>query len=311
MYHSPNFQKNSPSTFLKDPAMSQTLSGASRVHFIVGDPIAQVKSPAGVTQAFHDHGNNAFVMPAHVAPADLAAWVAGVSLTKNVDGIIVTVPHKFACADLCGTTSERAAFLHTVNTMRRNPDGTWHGDMFDGLGFVSAMNDNGCNPEGKKALLVGAGGAGSAIAHALVMAGVSALAIYDEDSTRRETLVNRLAGLNKCPVTSGNADPTGFDVVLNATPVGMKDGDPYPLQADKITADMFVGCVITQPAVTPLIATARAKGCKTMTGAHMFGRVRDLMVDFLLGAPSPQLARSAGSAAPEGRSPAWGGPAQD
>lgn len=263
--------------------MSDQLSGATRVHFIVGDPIAQVKSPAGVTQAFHDHGNNAYVMPAHVAPADLAAWVAGVSLAKNVDGIIVTVPHKFACHDLCGTTSERAAFLHTVNTMRRNPDGSWHGDMFDGLGFVSAMHDNGCDPQGKKALLVGAGGAGSAIAHALVMAGVRELAIYDEDSARRETLIQRLTGLQRCPVTSGSADPSGFDVVINATPAGMKDGDPYPLQADKLSADMFVGCVITQPAITPLIAAARAKGCKTMTGAHMFGRVRDLMVDFLLG----------------------------
>ncbi|MEO8117994.1 MAG: ThiF family adenylyltransferase [Rhodoferax sp.] len=264
--------------------MSELLSGATRVHFIVGDPIAQVKSPAGVTQAYHERGHNAYVMPAHVAPKDLAAWLAGVSLAQNVDGIIVTVPHKFACFELCATTSDRAAFLHTVNTMRRNSDGSWHGDMFDGLGFVAALRDNGCQPEGKKALLVGAGGAGSAIAHALVMAGVSSLAIHDEDSTRRSTLVNRLAGLNQCPVKHGTADPSGFDIVINATPVGMKEADPYPLDADKITANMFVGCVITAPAITPLIAAARAKGCGTMTGAHMFGRVSDLMVEFLLGA---------------------------
>lgn len=264
--------------------MSEPLNGATRVHFIVGDPIAQVKSPAGVTQAYQERGHNAYVMPAHVAPSQLAAWLAGVSLAQNVDGIIVTVPHKFACFDLCATTSERAAFLHTVNTMRRNPDGNWHGDMFDGLGFVSAMQDNGCQPEGKKALLVGAGGAGSAIAHALVMAGVSTLAIHDEDQQRRTTLVNRLAGLNKCRVEHGSANPSGFDIVVNATPVGMKEADPYPLDVDNITASMFVGCVITAPAITPLIAAARAKGCGTMTGAHMFGRVRDLMVDFLLGA---------------------------
>jgi shikimate dehydrogenase len=267
--------------------MSDLLSGASRVHFIVGDPIAQVKSPANVTRAYHARGLNAFVMPAHVAPADLAAWLAGVSLAKNVDGIIATVPHKFACHDLCATTSERAAFLHTVNTMRRNPDGTWHGDMFDGLGFVSAMNDNGCDPAGKKALLVGAGGAGSAIAHALVLAGVSELAICDDDASRRETLVQRLAGLNRCPVTHGGTDPTDFDIVLNATPVGMKETDAFPLQASKLTSGMFVGCVITQPVVTPLIAAARAKGCLCMTGADMFGRVSDLMIDFLVGAPLP------------------------
>lgn len=264
--------------------MSESLlSGATRLHYIVGDPIAQVKSPAGVTQAFADAGHNAYVMPAHVAPADLAAWLAGASLAKNVDGIIVTVPHKFASFELCATTSPSAAFLHTVNTMRRNADGSWHGDMFDGLGFVAAMRDNGCVPEGKKALLVGAGGAGSAIAHALVMAGVQSLAIHDEDTQRRTTLVNRLAGIGRCPVLHGSASPAGYDIVLNATPVGMKDGDPFPLEVQQLRPEMFVGCVITQPVVTPLIAAARALGCQTMTGAHMFGRVRDLMVAFLLG----------------------------
>lgn len=262
--------------------MPEPLNGATRLHYIVGDPIAQVKSPAGVTQAFQDRGHDACVMPAHVAPDDLAAWLAGVSLAKNVDGVIVTVPHKFASFDLCATASDRAAFLQTVNSMRRNVDGSWHGDMFDGLGFVAAMLDKGCQPEGKKVLLVGAGGAGSAIAHALVMAGVSQLAIHDEDTTRRSTLVDRLASLGKCPVTHGSADPTGFDIVLNATPVGMKKADPYPLEINNITAAMFVGCVITEPAITPLVAAARTRGCVTMTGADMFGRVRDLMVDFLL-----------------------------
>ncbi len=264
--------------------MPELLSGATRLHYIVGDPIAQVKSPAGVTHAFQERGHNACVMPAHVAPADLAAWLAGVSLAKNMDCVIATVPHKFACFDLCATASDRAAFLRSVNTMRRNADGTWHGDMFDGLGFVAAMRDKGCLPEGKKALLVGAGGAGSAIAHALVMAGVSSLAIHDEDDTRRSTLVERLAGLGKYPVTHAIADVAGFDIVLNATPVGMKEADPYPLDVNQITAGMFVGCVITEPAITPLIAAARAKGCATLTGADMFGRVRDLMVDFLLAA---------------------------
>jgi shikimate dehydrogenase len=263
--------------------LKEPLSGATRVHFIVGDPIAQVKSPSDVSHAYHDRGHNAYVMPAHVAPADLAAWLAGVSLTRNVDGVIVTVPHKFACFELCATTSERGSFLRTVNTMRRNADGTWHGDMFDGLGFVAAMRDNGCSPDHKKVLLVGAGGAGSAIAHALVLAGVRELAIFDADDQRRTTLVERLASLGLCPVTHGSADPTGFDVVLNATPVGMKETDPYPLDVTRLSAEMFVGCVITAPAITPLIAAARVKGCHTMTGAHMFGRVRDLMVDFLIG----------------------------
>jgi shikimate dehydrogenase len=262
--------------------MQDILSGASRIHFIVGDPITQVKSPAGVTQSFHEMGYNTFVMPAHVSTKDLAQWHAGVSLAKNVDGIIVTVPHKFTCHNLCATTSERAAFLGAVNTMRRNVDSSWHGDMFDGLGFVAAMRERNCQPEGKKALLVGAGGAGSAIAHALVSAGVDMLAIHDPDSARRDELVNRLAGLGKCPVVHGSKKPGGFDIVVNATPVGMNSGDPYPVEVQDITASTFVGCVITQPSVTPLILAARAKGCPTMTGADMFAKVRDLMITFLL-----------------------------
>lgn len=263
--------------------MLQLLDGASRVHFIVGDPIAQVKSPAGVSLAFQERGHNALVLPAHVPPSALKGWLEGVSLAKNVDGIIVTIPHKFASFDLCATTSDRASFLKAVNTMRRNPDGSWHGDMFDGMGFCTALQSQGCQIKGQRALLIGAGGAGSAIAYSLVMAGVSELAIHDEDQQRRTALVDRLTSLGRCTVTHGSTAPTGFDVVLNATPMGMQPTDPYPLDVRLLNRSMFVGCVITAPSVSPLVQAARDKGCNTMTGADMFGRVRDLMVDFLLG----------------------------
>lgn len=262
--------------------MSQALSGATRVHFIVGDPIAQVKSPAGVTQAFHEAGRDAACIPAHVSPADLAGWAQGASLAHNVDGIIVTVPHKFSCFDLCASTSDRAGFLKAVNTMRRNADGSWHGDMFDGMGYVEAMRAKGCEPKGKRALLVGAGGAGSAIAYSLVTGGVQELAIHDPDTARRDGLISRLASLGIAKVSAGSADPSGFDIAINATPVGMKEGDPHPIDSSKFIAQQFVGCVITAPAVPPMVAAARAKGCNTMTGADMFARVRDLMVQFLL-----------------------------
>lgn len=262
--------------------MTQALSGATRLHYIVGDPIAQVKSPAGVTQAFADHGRDAVCVPAHVSPAHLADWVRGASLAQNVDGIIVTVPHKFSCFELCATTSDRAGFLKAVNTLRRNADGTWHGDMFDGMGYVEALKSKGCEPRGQRALLVGAGGAGSAIAYSLMTAGVKELAVHDADVVRRDALVARLASLGLGKVSAGSSDPTGFDLCINATPIGMKEGDPHPIDSTKFTAQQFVGCVITAPAVPPMIAAARAKGCNTLTGADMFARVRDLMVQFLL-----------------------------
>ncbi len=265
-----------------NPTQPLQLDGASRIHFIVGDPIAQVKSPSGVSQAFQASGLNAVCIPAHVAPVDLAVWTAGVSLCKNVDGIIVTVPHKFAYFELCATTSDRGAFLKSINTLRRNPDGSWHGDMFDGLGYVKALALKGCSLQGQKALLVGAGGAGSAIAYSLVTSGVRELAIHDEDRARRDALVQRLASLGQCTVVAGSSDPTGFDIAINATPIGMKAGDPYPIDVSRFTPDMWVGCVITAPAVTPMIAAARALGCHTLTGTEMFAQVKDLMVEFLM-----------------------------
>ncbi len=262
--------------------MTLELSGATRLHYIVGDPIAQVKSPSGVSAELQARGLNALCVPAHVAPADLADWARGVSLARNVDGIIVTIPHKFASFGLCASTTERSAFLGAVNVMRRRPDGGWHGDMCDGLGFVAAMREKGCEPGGRRALLVGVGGAGSAIAHALVEAGVSELALFDADETRRRTLADRLAALGRCPVRVGSTDPSGFDLVLNATPMGMREGDPLPVDVARLTPAMFVGCVITQPAVPPLIAAARERGCATMVGTDMFARVRDRMIEFLL-----------------------------
>ena len=262
--------------------MQNPLSGATRVYYIVGDPIAQVKSPAGVSEALQARGHNAYVMPAHVAPAHLATWLQGVSVAQNVDGIIITVPHKFAAARLCSTLSERAAFLGAANTLRRNADGTWHGDMFDGLAMVVAIAASGCQLPDARALLIGAGGAGSAIAHALVMAGVPSLAIHDDDAARSGALIARLASLRRCPVTQGSREADGFALVVNATPAGMAEADPLPVKPGSLKPSMTVACVITAPAVTPLIAAARAKGCNTVTGTQMFGQVRDLMLEFLL-----------------------------
>jgi shikimate dehydrogenase len=262
--------------------MLDNLSGATRVHIIVGDPIAQVKSPFGMTQAFEGHGKDAICIPAQVAPKDLKQWFEGMSLARNVDGVIVTIPHKFDCHALCETHSPRADFLGAVNTLRRNVDGSWHGDMLDGLGYVKAIESKGFQLQNKKALLVGAGGAGSAIAHAMVLAGVSELAIHDEHTDRRESLIQRLNSLNLGLVKAGSANPSGCDVAINATPMGMRDGDPSPIDIEAITPNMFIGCVITAPAIPPLIAAARAKGCNTSTGADMFVQVRELMVQFLL-----------------------------
>jgi shikimate dehydrogenase len=263
--------------------MFENYSGATRLIPVVGDPIAQVKSPFGMTEAFEARGRDLICVPMQVAASDFAAFYETMRRMKNVDGLIVTIPHKTTAAHLTPHLSGRAGFLETANTLRRRPDGAFEGDMFDGVGFVEAAKAKGAVLKGKRALLVGVGGAGKAIAHAVAEAGVASLTLHDLDQARAEELAARLRSVGHS-VTIGSNDPTGFDLVFNATPLGMKPTDAMPIQGGALRANMFVGDVVTKPEVPALIAHARGLGCHTSTGVDMFEKVRDLMVDYLLGA---------------------------
>ena len=263
-------------------SIDTTLNGETRIIAVIGDPIAQVKSPANVTRMLHAKGRNAIVVPTQVATADFELFMRGASLVKNLDGLIVTVPHKFAIFRHCATTSERARLLGVVNTVRRNANGGWHGDMLDGLGFIAGITGAGCQPAGQRVLQVGAGGAGTAIAAALLDAGVATLAIHDQDSQRRDALIATHRSRHGCKVQVGSSDPTGFSMIVNASPAGMKPADPHPVILEKLTASMFVADVITAPEVTPMLAAARHLGCGTQTGIGMFNGVAERMVAFFL-----------------------------
>jgi shikimate dehydrogenase len=257
--------------------------GGTRLIPIVGDPIAQVKSPAGITAALQARGVNAYVMPVHVGAAEVDACLDGLSLARNVDAILATVPHKFAAFRHAATATPRATLLGAANVLRRNADFTWHADMLDGIAFVTALRGVCCDPVGRRALLVGAGGAGAAIALALLDAGVTVLAIHDADGARRDALLGRLAVHGAGRLEMGSADPGGSDLVANATPAGMRADDPLPVEVARLTPGMVVGDVITVPEVTRLLGAARAIGCATATGVEMFMAGRELIVDFLLG----------------------------
>jgi len=237
-----------------------TYSGATRVIFIVGDPIAQVKSPAGVTEALRRLGHDAVVVPAHVHPADLKAFFDVARRMPNVDGVIVTVPHKFAAAELCEGLTSRARSIGAANVVRRDAQGGWFGDMCDGEGYVAGLRKEGCDPKGKRALLVGAGGAGSAIAHALVDAGVASLALHEADVPRREALAAKLRAYGPVVPTVGSTDASAYDLVINATPAGMKEGDPLPVDTATLQPGTFAGLVTTQPTNVPGCSVAVSTG---------------------------------------------------
>ncbi|BAK33515.1 putative dehydrogenase [Microlunatus phosphovorus NM-1] len=260
--------------------MLDQLSGATRLFPIIGDPIKYVESPVRLTRTFGERGYHGICVPMQVSAEDLDAVMAGLTASRNVDGILVTMPHKFTAFGYCATSSERARMLGVVSVIRRNPDGTWHGDMLDGLAFVKAQVDHGAEPAGARVLLVGAGGAGSAIAIAMLEAGVRELIVHDADESRVNALLELVADLGRGRVIAGPPDPTGCDLVCNATPMGMEAGDPLPVDPALLTSSMFVGDVISGHGLTPFLAAAKAAGCKTADGGHMVEAAQDVMADF-------------------------------
>jgi shikimate dehydrogenase len=263
--------------------MPDQLNGETRLFPIIGDPIVYVKSPQRLSAGFARRGHNALCVPMQVPDGDLEAAMGGLTRTLNVDGLLVTMPHKFACYAYCATSSETARRFGVVSVMRRNADGSWHGDMLDGRAFVKAQVDQGARPQGAKALLLGAGGAGSAIALALLEAGVSELAIHDTNQARTAKLLEILSDVGAGRIRAGTADPTGFDLVSNATPMGMAEGDPLPLDPSLLRSSMFVGDVIAGHGVTPLLRAALDAGCKTADGDQMVEAVQEVMLDFMQG----------------------------
>lgn len=260
--------------------MLDQLSGATRLFPIIGDPIKYVESPVRLTRTFGERGYHGICVPMQVPAEDLDAVMAGLTASRNVDGILVTMPHKFTAFGYCATSSERARMLGVVSVIRRNPDGTWHGDMLDGLAFVKTQVDHGAEPAGARVLLVGAGGAGSAIAIAMLEAGVRELIVHDADESRVNALLELVADLGRGRVIAGPPDPTGCDLVCNATPMGMEAGDPLPVDPALLTSSMFVGDVISGHGLTPFLAAAKAAGCKTADGGHMVEAAQDVMADF-------------------------------
>lgn len=242
------------------------VDGATRTLGIVGHPIAQVRAPEVWTGLFQLHGVNMVCVPFHILPADLPIFFAGMRCMRNLAGMIVTIPHKPASVDLVDELTERARVVRSVNFIAARPDGRWLGDIVDGVGFLENLKANGVDPRGRRALLVGAGGVGTAIAFALAEGGVSELVLYDSDTARSESLAERLAILGR-PARAGAPDPDGFDLVVNASPVGMKEDDPLPIDATRIQPGSVVADVIVHE--TKLLRQAAAIGCKTIDGAGM------------------------------------------
>ena len=245
-------------------------SGAA-LYAIAGDPVAQVGSPALFNRLCAERGHDGVMVPLRVAGADLAAAFAGLRRVANLRGLVLTVPHKIAMAGLVDDLAPTARRVGTVNAARREADGRWRGDMFDGEGCVAAARAKGHGFKGRSALMAGAGGVGRAIAFALAGAGIARLAVFDPAPGRAAGLAARLAEafprVRAHAVEPGAAG--GGDVLVNASPLGMAAGDPPPLPLDGAGPGTLAIDVVLADRPTPFLAAAAARGAAVQDGRAM------------------------------------------
>lgn len=246
------------------------IKGTTRLIGHLGYPTESFKAPMIYNPYFQREGIDAVVVPMGCRSEDYPDFLRLFFRLSNAHGALVTMPHKVTTTGLVDVLSPTAAIAGACNAVRLEADGRLSGDMFDGEGFVRGVLRKGHKLAGARALVVGAGGVGSAIAASLAKAGVAELGLFDSQASAAEELGQRLiAHYPALRVATGSNDPDGFDIVVNATPLGMKPGDPLPVDISRLPASAFVGEVVMAQEITPFLAAARARGCAVQVGTDM------------------------------------------
>ena len=272
---------NQPSEIFSDQV--DYVSGRTRLFGIVGHPIEQVRSPEMFTAEFRRRSLDAILVPLHVLPEDFDVLVPHLLRLRNLDGVIFTIPYKLRACALADRLGEQARIVGAINALGRNAAGGWRGDIFDGIGCVEAFRRRGIELSGRRLLLLGAGGAGSAIAVAMASERPGSLRIYDVDAARAQALAATIArAFPAVAVSTGAPQLHGIDVLLNATPAGMLDDARLPIDIATLPRDMIVFDAIVKPETTPLLALAERCGCATVRGREMMRGQISRIVDFFL-----------------------------
>jgi len=267
------------------------ITGATRLVGIIGDPVGHSRSPAMHNAAFDALGLD-WVYVAFPVPRGQGAAAVQAVATLGLAGLNVTMPHKADAAAACDDLSSEAAALGAVNTVV-NMDGTLAGHSTDGDGFLRALDDEGITVAGRRAVVLGSGGAGRAITHALGRVGAHVTV-----AARRHEAARSAAALAPGGVAVGVDELAveSFDVVVNATPLGM-EGQPPPFDTDRLRAGQFVFDTV-YPVETPLLREARARGLRAAGGLDMLVHQGALSFSLWTGvAPPLELMRAAASVA--------------
>jgi shikimate dehydrogenase len=258
------------------------ITGKTRLFAIIGDPVEHVRTPMAFNAHFETQGIDAVCLPIHIGRDDLSRGWAGLNSILNLDGFIVTAPHKAEAAQACERVEGDALHTGVANTIRRETDGSFTGTLLDGRGFVTGLLKHGYAVAGRRFYLAGAGGAGTALAYALANAGAKALTIHNRTRSKAERLVAGVArAYPMCNVQLGTANASGHDIAINATSLGLKPDDGHSFDLASADPNALVAEVVMMPEMTPLLIAAKARDHAIHFGTHMLNGQLELMFEFL------------------------------
>jgi shikimate dehydrogenase len=259
------------------------VTGTTRFFATIANPADHVRAPMVFNPLFAKRGLDHVMVPITAPPEAFEAVIDGLRGIRNFGGMAVTIPHKMEMAKLCDTLGPTAQLTGAVNAVRFDPDGTIHGDNFDGAGFVEGLCQNGHDPAGKTVLMVGAGGAARAIGLALCDAGVDSLMIRNRTPDKAIAITKELERLSghRQAVSTPDHDGSDVDMIVNTTSLGLHDGEDLPLALDAVGTDTLIAEIIMVPERTAWLAAAEACGLQTHYGHHMLDYQVELIGSFI------------------------------
>jgi len=270
------------------------INGHTEVIAHIGFPTYAFKAPMIYNPYFEQQGINALVVPMGCQAEDYPVFLRAIFKLSNIRGALITMPHKVSTLTLVDEVLPAAAIAGACNAVRLGSQGQLQGDMFDGEGFVRGVLRKGFKLQGARVLVVGAGGVGSAIAASLAAAGVATISLFDMNPAAAEALAGRLrAHYPALEVATGSNDPAGHALVVNATPMGMNEGDPLPMDVSRIAPGTFVGEVVMRTEMTAFLNAAQLRGCPVQVGSDMlFEQIPAYLEYFNLPSTTPDALRA-------------------
>ncbi|MDR2700289.1 MAG: shikimate dehydrogenase [Nitrososphaerota archaeon] len=251
-----------------------TVSGRTRVCAVIGDPVEHSLSPVIQNAAFYALNLDVIYTAFRVKPSDVANALSGIR-ALGVLGLNVTMPHKEAVIAHLDWIDDTAKFLNTVNTIHHK-NGKMLGYSTDGIGAFRALKENGSDPQGKRVLIFGAGGAARSIAHALIQE-ADELVILNRTVSEAEKLSELLKRKFGKKISVGSLSSevvkekiSDSDILLNTTSAGMNPNINQSLvMSDILKSDLTVMDIVYNPYKTQLAKDAQAAGIKVISGVEM------------------------------------------